>query len=62
MTLNQEILEILVCPKCRGELALTENERGLACAACALVYPVENGIPVLLIEDAKPLENANEPV
>ena len=55
MSLNEEILEILVCPKCRGDLRLTEQADGLVCEACALVYPVENDIPVLLVEDAKPL-------
>ena len=46
------LLEILACPKCHSELR--EGEAELACtnAECALVYPVRDGIPVLLIDEA----------
>lgn len=52
MPLNKELLAILACPKCRGTLKLLENEEGLACKACAVIYPVRDEIPVLLIEEA----------
>lgn len=50
----RDILNILACPKCRGPLELLEKEPcpGLNCAACAVVYPVREGIPVLLAEEA----------
>lgn len=46
--------ELLRCPECRGTLTDREAEpAGLACAACAVSYPVENGIPVLLRDEAR---------
>ena len=58
--LDPELLSILVCPKCKGELDVRRGEDGaeqsLDCLACALSYPVEDGIPVMLIEEARPLE------
>lgn len=55
MTLSPELLEILVCPKCHGELEYRPEPESLICHACRLVYPVEDGIPVMLIDEAKPL-------
>ena len=56
MTLAPELLEILVCPKCKGELEYRqEPAEALACHACRMVYPVEDGIPILLIDEARPL-------
>jgi uncharacterized protein YbaR (Trm112 family) len=51
-----DILDILACPKCHGPLAVLEDDKGqgLACAACSVVYPVAEGIPVLLVEEAVP--------
>jgi uncharacterized protein YbaR (Trm112 family) len=56
MSLSKELLEILVCPKCKMEVSLTEKEDGLACRACKLVYPIKDDIPVMLIDEAIPLE------
>ena len=55
MAISQELLDILACPKCKGELQLTEKQDGLACHACKLVYPIREDIPVMLIDEAKPL-------
>jgi len=55
MTLSPELLEILVCPKCKGDLEYRpEPEEKLLCHACRLVYRVEDGIPVMLIDEATP--------
>lgn len=54
MSLPPELLEILVCPKCRGELEYREEPESLVCHACRLIYPVEDGIPIMLIDEAKP--------
>lgn len=58
-----ELLRILVCPRCKGELGVRRGEDGaeawLDCAACALAYPVEDGIPVMLVEEAKPLSDSS---
>ncbi|HTO73675.1 MAG TPA: Trm112 family protein [Gemmatimonadales bacterium] len=55
MTLPPELLEILVCPKCKGDLEYRNNPEQLICKACRLVYAVEDGIPIMLIDEAKPL-------
>jgi uncharacterized protein YbaR (Trm112 family) len=52
MSLNKDLLEILACPKCKEHVTLTPEEDGLICAACGVVYPIENEIPVLLVEEA----------
>ena len=50
--IDQELLDILACPKCKGELRLTENKDGLICAACKLMYPIKDDIPIMLIDEA----------
>lgn len=50
-TVSEELLEIIVCPDCHGELVLSEVP-DLTCQACGLVYPVRDGIPVLLVDEA----------
>jgi uncharacterized protein YbaR (Trm112 family) len=55
MTVPQQLLEILVCPKCRGELEYREQDSALLCNACRLKYPVRDGIPIMLIDEAIPL-------
>lgn len=57
MALDRELLEIIVCPKCKGDLSYEpENER-LVCKNCLIYYPVKEDIPILLVEEAKPLDN-----
>ena len=56
MPLDPELIKILRCPKCKGELVLEENEQGFVCPACRLRYAVEDGIPNFLVSEAKPLE------
>lgn len=55
MAISEELLEILVCPKCKGELKLTAASDGLDCGACNLRYRIEDDIPVMLVEEATPL-------
>ena len=52
MVLTRELLEILACPKCKGDIRLTENGDGLICGKCKLLYPIRDGIPVMLIDEA----------
>lgn len=55
MTLSEELLEILVCPKCKGELEhRTQPTEQLVCQRCRLIYAVEDDIPIMLIDEAKP--------
>lgn len=53
MAIDQELLDILACPKCKGEVRLTEEKDGLVCDACKLKYPVRDDIPVMLIDEAE---------
>jgi uncharacterized protein YbaR (Trm112 family) len=55
MTLPKELLSILVCPKCKGDLEYKAEEPSLGCHACRLRYPVRDGIPIMLIAEATPL-------
>ncbi len=54
MALDKELLEILVCPKCKGTLEHRDDSDGesLTCYACRLRYEVEDGIPIMLIDEA----------
>ncbi len=54
MALDKELLDILACPKCKGDLTLEEGQTGLLCAACRLRYRIEDDIPVMLIDEAEP--------
>ena len=54
-SLSPQLLSILVCPKCKGELEYREAEPALICHACKLRYPVRDGIPIMLIDEATPL-------
>lgn len=56
MTIDEKLLEILACPKCKGAIRLNETEDGIVCDACKLVYEIRDEIPVMLIDEAKPLE------
>ena len=51
--LDETLLEILVCPKCGGELEYRSEESVLLCNTCRLRYNVEDGIPVMLIDEAE---------
>ena len=54
MALSKELLEILACPKCKGDIFLSRTGDGLICKACRLVYPIRDDIPVMLIDEALP--------
>lgn len=55
MALDEDLLEILVCPRCKGELEhrTEDGEEALLCHACRLRYRVEEGIPIMLIDEAE---------
>ncbi len=56
MTVDPKLLELLACPKCKGELEYHEQSpEGFACGACALFFRVEDGIPNFLIDEAEPI-------
>lgn len=55
MAISKELLEIMACPQCKGDLRLTPTEDGLICDHCRLLYEIRDDIPIMLIEEAKPL-------
>ena len=55
MTVSPELLELLVCPRCKGPLDYREEESRLVCTACRLAYPVREDIPIMLVDEATPV-------
>ncbi len=56
MAIHEELLEILVCPKCKGDIYLSEGKDGLICDACKLKYEIRDDIPIMLIDEALPVD------
>jgi len=55
MTLSEQLLAILVCPKCKGDLEYRPEESRILCHSCKLSYPVRDDIPIMLIDEAVPI-------
>ena len=53
MPLAPELKEILACPKCKGDLEFREAEAEIRCPRCRLAYRIDDGIPVMLVDEAK---------
>jgi uncharacterized protein YbaR (Trm112 family) len=53
MAIDQELLDILACPKCKGEVELEPGGNALVCHRCSLRYRIEDDIPVMLIDEAE---------
>ena len=51
--MDRKLLEILVCPLCKGKLAYDRRKEELVCRADRLAYPIEDGIPLMLTDDAR---------
>ncbi len=60
MAISQDLLEIMVCPACRGKVVLKEDESGIKCVACRRVYPIRDGIPGMIVEEAT-IEDEDSP-
>ncbi len=58
MSLSPELKEVLACPRCKGDLEFHEERGEIHCLRCRLAYRIDDGIPVMLIEEAKPLGDA----
>jgi uncharacterized protein YbaR (Trm112 family) len=54
MGISEELLEILVCPQCKGKVYLNGGKDGLICERCRLLYEIREEIPIMLVEEAKP--------
>ncbi len=58
MGISKDLLEILACPKCKGEVLLNEAEDGLICSTCEVLYEIREDIPNMLIDEAIPLSKS----
>ena len=53
MALNTELLDILACPKCKGDLEYQPEPEQLVCHTCRLKFKIQDDIPDMLLEDAE---------
>jgi uncharacterized protein YbaR (Trm112 family) len=53
---NIKLLDILVCSECKAELIYKKQEQELICHKCKLAYPIDEGIPVMLVNEARELK------
>lgn len=53
MAVSQELLDILVCPLCKTPVTLTPDGQGLKCGQCKRIYPIQDDIPVMLVDEAR---------
>lgn len=58
---EQNLIKILACPLCKGELTPTTAGDGLLCPPCALIYPIRNGIPIMLPDEAQAAKRDKAP-
>lgn len=58
--MDARLLDILVCPVCKGKLDYQKTASELVCSPCKLAFPVRDGIPVMLVDEARDL-NASQP-
>jgi uncharacterized protein YbaR (Trm112 family) len=56
MALDERLLKILVCPKCKGDLQYDQENSRLICSCCRLAYPVKDDIPVMLEQEAERID------
>jgi len=56
MPISKELLEILACPKCKGDIRLNESQDSLICDNCKLLYHIKDDIPIMLIDEAEKIE------
>lgn len=56
MAISKDLLDILACPKCKGDIYLNDTGDGLICDHCRLLYEIRDDIPIMLIDEAKELE------
>lgn len=61
MPIDPSLLEILICPACHGELTALDSDAGLSCDGCGRIYPIRDGIPVMLVEEASAPTRDPEP-
>jgi len=58
--ISPDLLDILACPACKGELHPVDGHRKLQCLPCCLAFPVRGGIPVMLVAEAEKITGQGE--
>lgn len=53
--MDKKQIELMACPECHGKLEYLKASKELTCETCQLAFPVRDGIPVMLIEEARNL-------
>jgi hypothetical protein len=53
LEVNSKLIEMLVCPVCKTPVRLTPDSQGLRCASCCLIYPIRDGFPVMIKDEAR---------
>lgn len=56
MAIDKDLLDILACPQCKGDVVLTAKGDGLICRKCKLLYEIKDDIPIMLIDEAKKID------
>lgn len=59
--MDARLLDILVCPVCKGKLDYQKTASELVCSPCKLAFPVRDGIPVMMVDEARDLNAASQP-
>jgi len=59
--INRELLDLLACPRCKKQVRLNQDSSGLVCAQCRLLYPIRDDIPIMLADEAVPLDSSPSP-
>lgn len=60
MPIKKELMDILACPKCKSDIRLSKDEKGIICDSCKLVYEIKDDIPIMLIDEAKQLDSTDD--
>jgi len=58
--MDAKLLEILVCPICKAKVEYDKSNQELICHKCKLAFPIDDGIPVMLIDEARNLDDATK--
>lgn len=56
VVIDKKLLDILVCPQCKGRISFNEQENELICHKCNLLYQIEDDIPVMLVDKARKVD------
>jgi len=57
--IKAELLEVLACPKCKGGIRVSKDEKHIVCDSCRLLYEIRENIPVMLVDEAEQVEDTS---